>query len=288
MPRGRFARGRYRRSARFRGYRRFRKRRSVTSSRFKSNCHAFRPKSKLIDNAFSTSLLNESQTRYDNTGGNQTGKQGCFFHLNTIQEGVGPQDRLSRRLWMKSLKIDIDIGANSAVTNIGGGATPAAGQLSADTELRMLLVYDRQTNGVAPQPADILRMVSPGGSPIDATWAYQNQNTMNRFTILRDKFMKLPAYTVIGAAPNNQVKLDPGNSMFTAQRSQVHKYVKLGSLCTDWTDVVKDLSAVESGALYFIAFTDTGNVSGAAGTPVLTDAPFLIYFNYRMRFADYH
>lgn len=128
---------------------------------------------------------------YDTATGNQTFSAAATFQiLNAMQTGVDLFNRIGRKIYMKSV-------------HIRGFIQPVAGPQAADL-LRIIVLYDSQTNAGVPAGSDVLKdstiaAVTSGLSEI-------NLANRERFLILRDLQIHIPAYAAVttGAygAPN--------------------------------------------------------------------------------------
>lgn len=124
--------------------------------------YAYKSEFKYID----TGLINITS---DTTGAIQL--------INGSAEGVGPTQHVGRRTLMKSVELKL---RNSVVAGTG-----------TDQTYRVMLVYDRQPNGVALTIAEVLNAVS--------VMSMKNLDNRMRFTVLLDKIGTLNATGEPGA-----------------------------------------------------------------------------------------
>lgn len=96
---------------------------------------------------------------------------GAVTLINGVALGTDIDDRIGRQVMLRSVEMK-------------GYVYPTAGT-GVDQIHRVLLVYDRQCNGVAPAITDILKAVS--------TTAVRNLNNRKRFKILMDKVFPVSA-----------------------------------------------------------------------------------------------
>lgn len=120
--------------------------------------------------------------------------------INGLVEGVDANQRVGRRINMKSVKIRMWWAT---------GVMPAA---AVDTYCRYILVYDRQPNGAAPTWADIMTNYNVTGATDSTAMAAPNPTNFDRFVILRDGCR---CYAPTTTASVNQVAQDDTN--FTKQ-----------------------------------------------------------------------
>lgn len=99
---------------------------------------------------------------------------GTMFLFNGISQGTDYTNRDGRIVTMKSIYWRFSITPNINATALAAGDS-----------VRILIVYDCQTNGTAPTPANILQVVNPH-SPM-------NLNFRDRFKVLYDKQIGMSA-----------------------------------------------------------------------------------------------
>jgi len=96
--------------------------------------------------------------------------------LNNVLTGTSATTRIGRKITMTKLQLRFAFGPNVS----GNGVV----------KFRILIVYDKATNGVAPAIADILDIV--GGSPDFHPLAFNNLSNSDRFIILADVIPESP------------------------------------------------------------------------------------------------
>lgn len=118
------------------------------------------------------------------------------------EEGSGFYNRIGRRIRMKSLHI------RGYISPGGGNAAAVSQQMG-----RIMVLYDRQTNGAAPSIADILTNYDADGTArtTPAALCGLNLNNRDRFVVLRDHQVILPAIGINGATPANTAPGDVRN-----------------------------------------------------------------------------
>jgi len=112
---------------------------------------------------------------------NATGAVVC---INLLSVGSSFFNRIGRKINLKSLKCT-------------GYIAPIRAQVLVDY-IRILFVYDKQTNGALPAVSDILQTTSQTGANTTDILSGPNLNNRDRFVILRDNHYCLPHVT--GAA----------------------------------------------------------------------------------------
>jgi len=101
--------------------------------------------------------------------------------LNGLQLGSQFYNRIGNKINMKSLRIR-------------GHIQPYATSYS--DFLRVVIVYDRQTSGgVAPTYSSLFANMNQTGNGLAGTFDYPSVAWMDRFTVLRDTIVTVPAFT---------------------------------------------------------------------------------------------
>lgn len=94
--------------------------------------------------------------------------------INIINTGSSTFNRIGNKVNMRSLEYHIQI-------------YPLGTTSVNMTDLRFLVVYDRQTNGAAPTFADVIQNLDLGGGTSSNSWDFPNGNNKDRFLILKDQ-----------------------------------------------------------------------------------------------------
>lgn len=180
--------------------------------------------------------------------------------LNLIRAGSSFFNRIGRKICIKSVRINgqIKTTGTAVVTNEYD---------------RILLVYDRQTNGALPSINDILQTTDQAGTNTTGAFSGFNMNNTDRFVILRDIRFAVPLGTT-GALTNNVA----GALDYTTNKSNIDMYVKTGNLETHYKAdsspaVVGDIS---TGGLFLVTLG-----SNAAGAEA-----YSLIFESRIRYKD--
>jgi len=99
------------------------------------------------------------------------------YPLNTSVAGAGPEQRIGRKIVMKSLMFRYAYQPSSAATS----------------QIRILIVYDKQTNGVLATPENILTGTSTTNPPnINSLMDLSNSE---RFSVIADVYSPQPVVT---------------------------------------------------------------------------------------------
>ena len=145
--------------------------------------------------------------------------------LNGVATGTDYTARIGRKIMMKNLYLRIQIAPVDQVTS--------------DTHVRLLCVYDMQTNGVAPAMTDVLNTAS--------TVDHVNLNNRDRFKILFDKCVP------IGANVNTATQAySNGKNVY-----YIKKYLNLatkGATETQYNGVGATVGSIATGSIYFVFF----------------------------------
>lgn len=163
-----------------------------------------------------------------------SGEPGAAFagitELNCIPQGASVANRIGNKVMMKSVAFKTNLVA-SATTLVCG--------------VRLMLVYDRQTNGAFPAIGDILQ-----NQPAAATTAFSDINiaNKNRFLIIRDQYFDF--------------------DVSQAQKRTVNLYCK-GRWETEFGANAGNITDIKMGALYLVCYATS---SAGVGTLTLGDA----------------
>lgn len=171
------------------------------------------------------------------TATTSVGTTPVFFLLNGMTSGSGLDQHIGREVTLKSLEIKYVVGPEAGVT--------------VDQMVRVLLVYDRQTNGAAPAVTDVLTSQS-SVSP-------RNLENRHRFKILYDR--TLPINTPVEPISKKYRKF----------------YRRLAHPVTFNAGVAGTVADITTGSLYLVAF----------GTrPIGANTAAYIEFFSRIRYQD--
>lgn len=163
---------------------------------------------------------------------------GAAVLLNGIARGDDIDARNGRQITMRSVEI------SGQVTNAVPAGTPVP------TIIRVLLVYDRQTNGAALTPAMVLEYV---GS-VAATHSPRNLAYRERFTTLNDIKIPLSASTVAdyrdGPTPFKIYRRFTLPETFNAGNAGTVADIATGSM---YLVVISDQAAAPLPTCYFVS-----------------------------------
>lgn len=106
---------------------------------------------------------------------------GTFILLNDVPNGSQYFQRVGTKVTMRNL-------------HLTGFITNTATSAAADW-VRIMVVYDRQTNGALPASADLISSIASSGTTSSMGLDFLNLNNRDRFTVLRNKKYVLPTVT---------------------------------------------------------------------------------------------
>jgi len=159
--------------------------------------------------------------------------------LNGCIAGSQNYNRIGRKINLKSLQIHGDF-INHDTTTIA-------------VKARMLIVFDKQSNGAAPGFADIITSQDITGATSSTVNDMVNLNNRDRFEIIRDTFVTL-----------GPIDTTATQSYASAPLIQsVDTYIKLGNRETVYNaGTAGTVGDIQSGALYVFWISNTTNATG--------------------------
>lgn len=182
-----------------------------------------------------------------------------FMLLNGLKLGTSAFSRIGNKITMKSLYWSLAFALSSS------DADPGTDTNINNVPVRMMIVYDKQTNGALPGLSDLVTNVTGVDNntarAIDVN-SPNNLNNKDRFIVLADKRFVLQT----GGPSSRYIK----------------KYKKLSTAVAYKSGAtVGDVSDITSGGLYFIAYRDAdiGGVTDPVSTINLTG-------DIRLRYLD--
>jgi len=190
---------------------------------------------------------------------NSTGTIQC---LNFIQVGSSMFNRIGRRVEMKSIRFTMEWNVINAarVCDMDYG--------------RIIIVYDRQTNGAYPAITDVIQDTDQTGANTTTSLSGINMNNRDRFVVIMDKRIYLPQVTI--AAPGVLTAAFAIDS--TRFIGIVDEFRKLFNLTTHYKadSNPAGIGDISTGALYVISLGT--NAAGA-------DA-WSVAWNARLKYVD--
>jgi len=179
-----------------------------------------------------------------------TNTNGDILPVNLIQQGTGSWNRVGRKVHLKSLRIRAVV---KAVVN----QDQTTGEIYSGA-VRMVVVWDKQPSGAAlPSFDTIFGKTSQAGTESTTYLDPIRYDTMDRFQILRDKFIQMNP----GVYPDTQIG---GGSNVYVMYDKFEEYIKLGAAketLFSGQSSPMTIADINSGALYVIFRADAQTVS---------------------------
>lgn len=167
---------------------------------------------------------------------------GALFLVNGVSTGTDYTNRIGRKILMRSILFRCLIEPNSSFSQNTGDV------------IRLMLVYDTQSNSATPNVTDILNSAN--------YLEPSNLNNRDRFLILMDKFYAVnPSTYTAGALTNG----NPVNLVCKKYKKIYKETVFSGTGATS--------ASIQSGALYLLVINQTNQVTNYS-------------WNCRIRFED--
>lgn len=181
--------------------------------------------------------------------------------LNTCVNGTEYNNRIGHEISMKSVHF------NATITPNGTNAAALSSEY-----VRVMIIYDRQTNKALPSYTDIIQgIVSNGGN---SNTAYDGLNLINkkRFKVLMDERRLLPPIGISGASATN-VNL----TQCVNEEHNISRFIDLRGLSTEYNITNGGTVAdINTGGLYFFVL----------GTATGTSVAYQITWSTRLRYYD--
>lgn len=123
---------------------------------------------------------------------------------------------------------------------------------------RIIVFYDRQTNGNNPGLADFLLSTDTGGGVTSNVFSGLSPLNRKRFMILRDDKFMLPAVGALGVQDTSQ-----GQVYSKAQDMQYHQYIPVGGLMTLFKGSTGAVADIATGGLFLLVLGEDTNATAA-------------------------
>ncbi len=160
---------------------------------------------------------------------------GSVTPLNLIRAGSSFFNRIGRRIELRSIHMK--------------GTINQIRTTNSWDYVRVMIVYDRQTNGALPAIADILQSTDQAGTNTTTSFSDINLNNRDRFQVLRDLRICLPSFTLTAGQVTNPGFVDPVSQTFN-----IKEFKKIKSEITQYkTDSSPaDISDIATGGLFLV------------------------------------
>jgi len=147
--------------------------------------------------------------------------------------------RVGRKITLKSLQIR--------------GLLLPSDDTTADQQIRMLIVFDKQSNGAAPTWGDVIKSQNISGTTSSTHMDMVNLDNRDRFEIIRDRTWSI-------------TKRDTtATQAFSGSPTTicVNEFIKLGDRQTVYNaGTAGTVGDIQSGSLYFFMISNNANASG--------------------------
>lgn len=186
---------------------------------------------------------------------------GVFTPINLIRTGSTFNNRIGRKIELKSVRVDgmLDV-------------------IRASTEkdyIRIMIVYDRQPTGALPAISDLLQDTDQATQNSTNSLSHPNVNNVDRFSILRDYRIIPPMISSFTSAAVYTVQndIDPISPTY-----KIDCYVKLKGLLTQYKadSAPAVIGDIATGTLYLVT---VGALSSG-------QEAYQLQANIRLRFED--
>lgn len=186
-----------------------------------------------------------------------------FVLLNGTIEGASYQNRIGRKIAMESVRLT-------------GQIVPSGNGAGVSEYMRIMIIYDRQTNGAFPAITDVLETILDNGTTTNTSYSGLNMNNAERFFVLMDQRVHIAnnnVSTVINTSMNVQGIVD--SSSF----ANIDRFKKLKNLETHYKAAGipnATVGDIATGGLYLVTF---GNVASAT-------SGYKLVASTRVRYSD--
>jgi len=160
--------------------------------------------------------------------------------LNGIPQGVGDNSRVGQRVRMFNFTVRGEI-----------NFLPTATAITQPDSLRLLIVYDRQTNGVAPPYSNVIANITTGTSlNLDPPNWYER----GRYKILRDWVINVPSTSATVAAGLITANGQPNVPHPNSSEFNLHFFKALkGKIDTIYSGTGATAANVNGGGIFVMA-----------------------------------
>jgi len=176
------------------------------------------------------------------SGSGNAPSAGVVVLLNGVGQGTDYTQRIGRKILLKSILFRFSVVPNTATSSSSGDI------------VRMMLIYDCQTNAATPGITDILNLA--------AFNAPMNLNNRDRFKVLSDKFITMASAVYTGAA------LTTGSP--SPKQVKVFKKMNMEQI---FGGTASSVGSINTGAIFLIVIS-------------LNNAASTYLYDSRVRFID--
>lgn len=185
------------------------------------------------------------------TGTALSATSGTFYLLNDMKKGDTIGTREGNCIGMRNICIQGQIESVLSIPDAGNS-------------VRVMLVYDKQTNGAIFTLADLLYL---GGTAVQNVISCRNPNTKSRFQVLYDRLINIYAYPSTTATPASGVaNAKRVNFKINKSWKKVKKTMYSDADAGDVTDIIH-------GSLYLVYIPMIANFTNHRHHSLLTYEP---------------
>jgi len=163
--------------------------------------------------------------------------------LNGVAQGATQYNRIGNKIAMKSIRI------RGQIINL---------LTVVQNYLRIVVVYDKQTNGALPNSSVVLQTRIQDGTATNSAFSELNMDYLERFTILRDYTIATPALTNTAGVITN-LGFDPGQNSDGGSIFEIDWFIKLKGLQTLYKGATSGIGDIATGGLYMYFLTHQTN-----------------------------
>lgn len=196
------------------------------------------------------------------------GSTATFAVLNIPLPGTSFYNRLGNKINMKSIHL------RGIISALGNNANADVNHLG-----RLMVVYDKQPNGAYPATADLLLDTDQAAATGTTVTSSINMNKRNRFVVLADMQVILPAVGVNGATAASTVNggTDPNGNAGGPQQGQfnINRFIKLKNLEAIYRGAGGNIADLDTGSLLLFTFSNSANAAGSYGITLCSRLRFM-------------
>lgn len=158
--------------------------------------------------------------------------------LNIPVQGAAPYNRIGSKVMNKSIRVR-------------GHVQQVATALP--TIVRIIIIYDRQTNGATPSWATVIQSTTSNGTQGNAALDGINMDNRERFKMLADEQILLPAATFNAGVVTNASFPDTSGP---TNKLNFDRYIKLFDLETHYKASAGAVGDIATGGIFLFAVMD--------------------------------
>jgi len=182
-----------------------------------------------------------------------------FLALNTPIQGSAFYNRIGTKIAMKNLYVN-------------GFLAPSGNTANENDYVRIMVVYDKQTNGAFPATSALLTDYAVNGSTTTNSLSGINMTNRERFVVLMDERIMAPSASTQTAPAVSTRFPDPVSTTFKIQR-----FIKLNDLSVMYNQTNGGtVGDIQTGGLYLVTF----------GGYTTSNAGWVLNASFRLKYDD--